>query len=364
MDDYDNDYDSDCGLCLNWFGHYFMKDEDKRYMMLALSLARRAWGRTSPNPMVGAVIVKNENIIGRGYHKCAGDYHAEINAISEAGDSCAGATLYVTLEPCSTIGRTSPCTETIIASGISEVVIGCIDSNPSHSGNGVRILGEAGISVRTGVEQERCYELNEAFFHWIITGRPFVLLKIAMTLDGKIATVAGESQWITGPAARRRVQRLRQWADAIMIGGNTARKDHPSLTVSGIPGWKQPRRIVASYKMTETELMDLLPPGNKPELIKASGKEQWLSELKRLGDESITALLVEGGGELAASLLNAGVVNKVEFHIAPKILGGRTSVPAVGGINPDFLGKALELSSLKCRNLQGGDIIISGYPRI
>lgn len=337
-------------------------DKDKKYMRLALSLACRAWGRTSPNPMVGAVLVKNENVIGKGYHKRAGDFHAEINAISAAGNKCDGAALYVTLEPCSTMGRTPPCTDAIISSGISEVVIGCIDSNPNHSGRGVRILREAGISVRTGVEEERCNELNEAFFHWITTGRPFVLLKIGMTLDGKIATLCGKSRWITGPAARKRVRRLRQWADAIMIGGNTARKDHPSLTVSGNRDWKQPRRIVASYKMTETDLMDLLLPGNKPELIRASGKKEWLSELKRLGCENITALLVEGGGELAASLLNAGMVNKVEFHIAPKILGGKNSVPAVGGINPDSLGKALELLKLRSRRLDG-DIIISGYPK-
>ena len=201
------------------------------YMPQALELAKLAWGRTSPNPMVGALIVKHDRIIGRGYHRKAGTPHAEINALADCRHSPAGATLYVTLEPCSTYGRTPPCTDAIIKAGISRVVIGCLDPNPKHAGKGVEILRRAGIEVEYPVLEEECLRLNEAFFKWITTGTPFVLLKMAMTLDGKIATVDGDSQWVTGVGAREEVQVLRQWADAIMVGGETARRDHPALTV-------------------------------------------------------------------------------------------------------------------------------------
>ena len=340
-----------------------------KYMRMAIKQARKAWGRTSPNPIVGAVIVNDNQVIGQGYHKKAGTPHAEVNAINSALDKpgykklLAGSTIYVTLEPCSTYGRTSPCTDAIINAGIKEVVIGTTDPNPEHAGAAVTILEQRGINVSVRVEEEKCIKLNEAFFYWIVHKKPFVLLKMAMTLDGKIATENGNSQWITGPAARNRVQKLRKWADAIMIGGATARIDKPSLTVrdkklKALKNWVQPRKLIASSSMTQIELDDIFPNG--AELIKTDSQSDWNDVMTRLGRDNITSILVEGGGELAADLLKAGVVNKVEFHIAPKILTGRNSRSVAGGANPFSLDEALHLKNVKITRY-GKDIGISGY---
>ncbi len=336
---------------------------------MAINKAKKGWGRTSPNPMVGAVIVNDNQVIGQGYHKKAGTPHAEINAINSVLDkpdfkkllSCS--TIYVTLEPCSTFGRTPPCTEAIINAGIKEVVIGTLDSNPEHAGAAVKILEQNGIKVTVGVEEEKCIILNEAFFYWVVHKKPFVLLKMAMTLDGKIATKNGNSQWVTGPIARNRVQKLRKWADAIMIGGATARIDKPSLTVRGsnkkaLKNWVQPRRFIASFSMTQAELDVIFPNG--AELIKADSQSDWNDVMTRLGRENITSILVEGGGELAAQLLKAGIINKVEFHIAPKILTGRNSRPVAGGANPFSLDEALQLANVEITRY-GKDIAVSGY---
>lgn len=331
------------------------------HMLEALALAERAWGRTSPNPMVGSLIVKNGRIVGRGFHERAGAPHAEVNALKDAGDKAQGADLYVTLEPCSTTGRTPPCTEAIIKADVKKVFIGSLDPNPKHAGAGVDILRKAGIDVVSGIEEEKCRRLNEAFFKWIVTGKPFVLLKMAMTLDGKIATASGDSKWVTGPIARSRVQKLRQWCDAIMVGGETVRQDHPSLNVREPSDWPcQPRRFVASNKFSEKELFEIMPSGRKPELARPSSESAWNELLLRLGSENVTALLIEGGGELAASALSAGVVDKVEFHIAPKILGGRNSRAVVGGADPGALAKALELKEVSVEKL-GADISVTGY---
>ena len=277
-------------------------NSDSKYMSIAVSLAKRAWGQTSTNPMVGAVLVKKDKIIGRGYHREAGTPHAEINAINSSKGAIAGSTLYVTLEPCCTFGRTPPCTDAIIAAGIKRVVVGCLDPNPKHSGKGVVFLEKAGIEVAVGIKEKECVELNEAFFHWITKGMPFVLLKMAMTIDGKIATHDGKSKWITGASARLRVQKLRQWADAIMVGGETARTDKPSLTVREFRKIKQPRRLIVSRKLTEEDAFKLLCKGEKPEIIGVSSREEWIRVLKRLGREGVVSVLAEGGGELAASL--------------------------------------------------------------
>ncbi|MDD3118210.1 MAG: bifunctional diaminohydroxyphosphoribosylaminopyrimidine deaminase/5-amino-6-(5-phosphoribosylamino)uracil reductase RibD [Victivallales bacterium] len=338
-----------------------MKQADKEYMRQALALAQLAWGRTSPNPMVGAVLVRDGVVIGRGYHHRAGTPHAEINALADGSGSSAGATLYVTLEPCSTYGRTPPCTEAIIHAGIARVVIGCLDPNPHHAGQGVAILRRAGIAVTCPVLEEECAALNEAFFKWITTGMPFVLLKMAMTLDGRIATVAGDSQWVTGPEARDEVQRLRQWADAVMVGGETVRRDHPALTVRRVPDWEvQPRRIVVSRQLTPEAAAALLQPGLFPEVIAPADAAAWREEMVRLGKSGVTAVLVEGGGELAGTLLQAGMVDKVDFFIAPKILGGRNSRPVVGGENPLRLADALALHRVKMV-MAGADFRITGY---
>jgi diaminohydroxyphosphoribosylaminopyrimidine deaminase/5-amino-6-(5-phosphoribosylamino)uracil reductase len=338
-----------------------MDSIDRKFMRLGLSLAKKAWGKTSPNPMVGAIIVKNGKVIGKGYHHRAGEAHAEVNAIKSAGKAAKGATIYVTLEPCSSYGRTPPCTEAIIKAGIKKVVIGSLDPNPSHAGKALKILSAQGIDVVHGIEGEKCLELNEAFFKWIKTGKPFVLLKMAMTLDGKIATSSGNSQWITGPVARKRVQKLRQWADAIMVGGETVRLDNPGLNVREPANWQpQPRRLVASNKFTLEALEKMMKPGITPEIINAKTPEEWAKVLTRLGKENVTSVLVEGGGELAGTLINTGIIDKVEFHIAPKILGGRDSRPVVGGANPESLEEAFGLGNLHIRKL-GVDISVSGY---
>lgn len=330
------------------------------YMLEALELAEKAWGQTSPNPLVGAVVVKNDEIIGRGYHHRAGEAHAEINALRDAGKKAKGADIYVTLEPCSTFGRTPPCTQAIIEAGIKRVFVGSVDPNPAHSGKGLEILESAGIKTEHGIEKEACDKINEAFFHWITTGRPFVILKMAMTLDGKIATADGESKWITGPAAREHVQHLRKWCDAIMVGGETLRKDNPGLIVRDIDGfWKQPLKLIASRSMTDGELAEYFPDGSA-HVISPGSPVEWLDLLLALGKENITALLIEGGGELAAEVLSAEIVDKIEFHIAPKILGGRNSRPVVGGESPLSLEDAKFLRDYKLE-IVGDDIIVSGY---
>jgi diaminohydroxyphosphoribosylaminopyrimidine deaminase/5-amino-6-(5-phosphoribosylamino)uracil reductase len=332
----------------------------EKYMLEALELAKKAWGKTSPNPLVGAVVVKNGEIVGRGYHHCAGQSHAEVNALKDAGENTRDADIYVTLEPCCTFGRTPPCTQAIINAGIKRVFVGSVDPNPDHAGKGLDILEKAGIKTFHGIEKESCDKINEAFFKWITTGKPFVILKMAMTLDGKIATADGQSKWITGPEARKHVQHLRKWCDAIMVGGETVRKDSPGLIVREADcDWRQPLKLIASRSMKDDDLLEYFPD-KSARLVKPSSDSDWEELLLELGKENITALLIEGGGELAAEALSAGIVDKVEFHIAPKILGGRDSRPVIGGRNPRSLEEAMELRDYKLE-IAGNDIIVSGY---
>ena len=334
---------------------------DSQYMRRALALAERACGMTNPNPMVGAVLVRDDKIIGEGYHHRAGEAHAEVNAFADAekrGESTDGATLYVTLEPCSSYGRTPPCTERILNSGVKRVVIGCLDPNPKHNGKAVAILEKAGISVSSGVEESACRQLNRAFFCWISTGKPWVVLKMATTLDGKTAAPSGDSFWVTGELARARVQELRRMSDAIMVGANTVRLDHPKLNVRIPENWpRQPLRLVASGSMTEKELAEYFPDGNV-ELVNPEF-ESWENLLIRLGKRNIMMLLLEGGAELAGSALSAGIVDHVEFHIAPKLLGGRNSHPAVGGKDPEKMLDALALENVNITRY-GDDVAVSG----
>lgn len=341
-----------------------MENFDTNCMMEALALAKMGWGRTNPNPMVGAVVVSPEGtIIGRGYHARAGEAHAEVNAVKEAlrrRGSCQGCTVYVTLEPCCTTGRTPPCTQLLIDNGVSRVVVGALDPNPKHAGQGIEILERAGIECVTGVCQEECIELNRPFFKYITTGKPFVILKMAMTLDGKIATPEGSSKWITGIEARRRVQKLRRLSDAIMVGGGTLRADSPGLTVREPEDWPfQPRRLIVSKSMDDEEVAAFFPDGNVERVAPASPKE-WHALMERLGNEECMVLLIEGGGELADTVLKAGIVDYVEFHIAPILLGGRESIPVLGGGNPGELADALRLQRVKVTQY-GTDIAISGY---
>ena len=335
---------------------------DREFMLEALALAKMGWGTTNPNPMVGAVIVRDGKIIGRGFHRKAGEPHAEINALNDVkrrNIDPRGATIYVTLEPCSTYGRTPPCTEAIIANGLSRVVIGSLDPNPKHNGKAVEILRANNIEVEYGVESAACNELNRPFFCWVTTGKPLVILKMAMTLDGSIATASGDSKWVTGSDARKRVQQLRRLCDAVIVGANTVRLDHPQLTVREPESWeRQPLRVVASSKFTEEELNEFFPDGNAC-IADLSTKEKWEAFLLTLGERKMTAVLLEGGGELAGSALRAGVVDYVEFHIAPKLLGG-TGRPVVGGLGPEFMKQAQMLNNVEIKQY-GDDIAVCGY---
>ena len=342
-----------------------MDNSDSGFMLEALALAKMGWGLTNPNPMVGAVIVRDGEVIGQGFHRKAGEAHAEINALNDAarrGRDVRGATLYVTLEPCCTTGRTPPCTDAIIRAGIGKVVIGAVDPNPRHDGRGVDILRAAGIEVVCGVESIACARLNECFFHWISSGKPFVFLKLAVTLDGRIATESGDSKWITGSEARRRVQQLRRLCDAIIVGGNTFRCDEPRLTVREPENWeRQPQRVIVSNSITPAEVAGFYPDG-RAEVIALPDAEAWQEYMLDLGERRMMAVLIEGGGEVAASALRAGVVDYVEFHIAPKILGGRDSRCAVGGESPLTMAEALPLQDISVSSY-GDDIVIGGYLR-
>ena len=333
---------------------------DEQWMRRALALALRGYGRTSPNPMVGAVLVRGETKLGEGWHHAAGQPHAEIEAIRHAkrrGERIAGSTLYVTLEPCCTHGRTPPCTDAIIDARIARVVVGAGDPNPKHAGKGLRLLCAGGIRVSDGILSEEATAMNEAFNHWIVHRTPFVTVKAAMTLDGKIATANGESKWITGEPARRQGMRLRERADAILIGVNTILADDPSLTFRGTRAKPKPlRRIILDTQArtplkakvvsdknadSTTIVIGRTAPKQRAAALAAPvnvwvapvrNKQidlRWL--LRRLGRDEVVEVLVEGGGEVNASFLLNGLAHRVAFFYAPKILGGRESTKAVGG---------------------------------
>jgi diaminohydroxyphosphoribosylaminopyrimidine deaminase/5-amino-6-(5-phosphoribosylamino)uracil reductase len=363
-------------------------------MRLALRLARRGYGSTSPNPMVGAVLVKGATIIGRGWHRRAGEPHAEIEAIRDAqkaGHDPKGATLYVTLEPCSTHGRTPPCTEAIIEAGIKRVVVGATDPNPKHRGQGFSLLKQGGLRVESAVLAEKCERLNESFNHWIVNRTPFVTVKAAMTLDGKIATAAGESKWITGEKARACGMKMRQGVDAILVGINTILADDPRLSFrSQEPGARsrEPgvggalRRIVldprartplgAKVVSDEQGFLTTIVVGKEAPKSKVQALEKrvrvlvaparngrinlrWL--LKRLGTENVTSLLAEGGGEVNASFLLGGLAQRIVFFYAPKILGGRDSLKGVAGEGATRMEEALNLTEVEWRRI-GQDLML------
>jgi diaminohydroxyphosphoribosylaminopyrimidine deaminase / 5-amino-6-(5-phosphoribosylamino)uracil reductase len=356
-------------------------------------LAARGYGQTSPNPMVGAVLVRRGKIIARGWHHRTGEPHAEIEALRAAGQrnmATRAATLYVTLEPCSTHGRTPPCTDAIIAGGIKRVVVAAIDPNPRHGGRGLEVLRRAGIQVVSGILETEAARLNEAFNHWIVHRTPFVTVKAAMSLDGKIATSTGASKWITGEKARAHAMKLRQGADAILVGVNTLLADDPALTLRLVPGFKlsiaglrQPRRIVLdsrartplSAKLVNDELASLttVVVSNKASVkhVAALRKRvrvetaplrggtidlRWLAE--RLGAENVTSLLVEGGGEANASFLSSGLAHRVAFFYAPTIIGGRDARKGIAGAGISDLKDALKLQEVKYRWL-GADLLMT-----
>lgn len=329
--------------------------EDSKYMRYAIDLAIKGEGWVNPNPMVGAVIVKEDRIIGKGYHEACGKLHAERNALASCIESAKGATLYVTLEPCCHYGRTPPCTDAIIQAGIAKVVIGSNDPNPKVSGKGISILCKAGITVKQDVLKEECDKMNTSFFHYIITGIPYLVMKYAMTADGKIATVTGASQWITGEMARRHVQGLRHKYSSIMVGIGTILKDDPLLTCRLEDG-RNPIRIICDSHLripldsqicrTAMEIPTIVA-ATATDAVKISKLESLgikvLSVpdkggmvdlpvlMRKLGKLEIDSILLEGGSILNYSALKAGLVQEVYAYIAPKFFGGEGAITPVGG---------------------------------
>ena len=354
---------------------------DQEYMLRAIQLAKKGEGWTNPNPMVGAVIVKDGRIIGEGYHKKCGELHAERNAIASLTESAEGATIYVTLEPCCHYGKTPPCTEAIIEQKIKKVVIGSRDPNPKVAGKGAQILRESGITVVQDFMREECDRLNPVFFHYITTKTPYVVMKYAMTLDGKIATKTGASKWITGETARQEVQHMRHRYMGIMAGIGTVLADDPMLNVR-VEGWKSPVRIVCDSSLRipldsqivrsakeyrtivayagreeNEEITEKIT--KKIEQLHAKGvdtvccpDEKGQIDLKKLmtylGNEGIDSILLEGGGTLNDSALRAGIVKEVHCFIAPKLIGGKNSKTPVEGIG---IGLPSEALKLKCTDI-------------
>ena len=347
---------------------------DQNYMLQAIQLAKQGEGWTNPNPMVGAVIVKNGRIIGKGYHKKCGELHAERNAIASLTESAEGATIYVTLEPCFHYGKTPPCTEAIIEQKIKRVVIGSRDPNPKVSGKGIKMLQEAGIEVIEDFMRKECDRLNPVFFHYITTKTPYVVMKYAMTLDGKIATKTGASKWITGEAARAEVQHMRHRYMGIMAGIGTVLADDPMLNVR-VEGWKSPIRILcdsglripldgqivksagkyrtivayADSENTEAKRKRLHEMGVETICCPDENNQVDLKKLmKYLGEEGIDSILLEGGGTLNDSALRAGIVQEVQAFIAPKLFGGMNSKTPVEGTGVRFPSEAVKL---KCTDI-------------
>jgi diaminohydroxyphosphoribosylaminopyrimidine deaminase/5-amino-6-(5-phosphoribosylamino)uracil reductase len=367
-----------------------------RYMDLALRLAEKGRGSTSPNPMVGAVLVASGRVLATGYHRKAGAPHAEILALTAAGRRTRGATLYVNLEPCCHLKkRTPPCVPSIITAGIKHVVVAMRDPNPLVNGRGLRQLRRAGIRVTEGVLREEATGLNEAYIHWMRTRRPFVILKAAMTLDGKIATAAGESRWISGEVARRYVHQLRRQVDAILVGVHTVLHDDPELTARLSQGrgparyaTHQPLRVVLDSHLQLPPRARVLKPYAGSRTLLATTAKSPLTRVERfratglevmrlpsehgrvslkacltaLGARGVTSVLIEGGGEVIASALRAGLVNRLKLIVAPLLLGGQDAIGLIGGRSPKQLADGVKLTGVSWRRL-GSDILIDATPR-
>ena len=364
--------------------------EDEKHMRLALALARRGLESVSPNPMVGAVLVRGGRVIGSGWHRRFGGPHAEVEALGSLGNA-RGSDLYVTLEPCAHHGKTPPCSDAIRAAGVRRVVLGARDPNPVTAGKGPKHLQAAGIEVERGVLEKDCERLNEPFFHWIRTGRPWVILKWAMTLDGKTATSGGESQWITGEGSRARGHALRRRVDGILVGTNTALSDDPRLTPRPARG-RRPWRIVLDRRGRLPLRLGLLSPAEEPgvpgprlyvagprvpanrlRLLESRGVRALVVPersggldleklLDALGGLGISQLLVEGGATLAGSFLEKRLAHEVAAFIAPRIAGGRDAAPAVGGKGLRLLAQTPWIEEPEVRRL-GDDIAIQGRLR-
>ncbi len=357
--------------------------DDNYYMGMAVRLARKGIGETSPNPMVGAVIVKNGEVVGRGYHKKSGDHHAEINAINNAKCNIRGSTIYITLEPCSHYGKTPPCVDSLIKNAPGRVVIGTLDPNPVVNGKGVKLLRSKGIKVEVGILDDECRQLNEYFFKFVKTGMPFITVKYAQTLDGRIATKTGDSQWISSEASRKYVHILRRINDCIMVGVGTVVADNPQLTVRHVKG-RNPLRVIVDSKLRlpikSSVLTDLQSnktiiattskaPTRKITAVKKQGAEVLVVKkerngrvslndlLKELGKRDIMSVLVEGGSEIITFLLKADLVDKMIIPISPKIIGA--GLEAIGDLNITQIKNAIQFSSIKTLK-SGDDMIFEG----
>jgi diaminohydroxyphosphoribosylaminopyrimidine deaminase/5-amino-6-(5-phosphoribosylamino)uracil reductase len=357
-------------------------------MKMALELARKGWGYTSPNPMVGAVVVKDGTVLGKGCHEAVGGPHAEVNAIDDAGDQARGADLYVTLEPCNHTGRTPPCTEKILAAGIRRVFVAMDDPNPQVTGGGSDYLRSEGIPVTTGILEQEALRLNEIFVKYARTRRPFVILKCAATLDGRIATRTGDARWVTGDASRAYVHHLRHGVDGIMVGIGTVLADNPSLTtrLADTRGL-DPTRIILDSRLSIPGDARVLTIASSAGAIIAAGetapveKERRLGEngatvlrlpraagggidlgvlMDRLGGMGVTSVLVEGGSRVMASALKSGVADKIMFFYAPKILGGDDGFPICRGGAPALMRDCIPIKDMAVRRF-GEDVMIEGY---
>jgi diaminohydroxyphosphoribosylaminopyrimidine deaminase/5-amino-6-(5-phosphoribosylamino)uracil reductase len=336
-------------------------DRDEEFMRAALVEAKKALGWTSPNPAVGAVLVIDNRIVSKGHHREAGRAHAEIECLRDfAAQIPARATLYVTLEPCSTAGRTAPCTEAIIKAGLQSIVIGATDPNPRHSGRGIVELRKAGTRVRDGILAEECTRLNEAFNKWIVTGEPFVIAKCGMSLDGRLTRPPNESRWITGSDARREANQLRACMDAVLVGAETVRSDNPRLTVRGMRPARQPWRIVLTRSGQLPRQAHVLSDKFAARtLIYERRSLAWV--LKDLGTRSITSVLIEGGGEVLGEALDNRLIDKLHIYLGPILAGG--PVIAFPGEGVEKTADALRLRDIEYQQI-GQTASFKGYPDI
>lgn len=362
---------------------------DEKYMQLALDLAASAKGNTNPNPLVGAVIVKDGVIVGTGLHRKAGEPHAEVHAFRMAGEHAKGATLYVTLEPCSHYGKTPPCANLVKESAVSRVVVAMQDPNPAVAGRGIQLLRDAGIEVEVGVLEAQARRINERFIHNMLTKRPFIISKYAMTLDGKIAAHTGHSKWVTGEAAREDVHRIRHEVDGILVGVGTVLADNPSLTTRLKEDYgKNPVRIIMDSSLRtpananvlnveEAKTIIVCSENADPEKITAFEAKgvtvlpvRHESEglvvddmLEKLYQNGITDILVEGGSTINSSFLQQGAINKYVIYIAPKVLGGRLSLTPIAGHNPTSMDEAWDVEFASFEQV-GQDLRIIAYPKV
>ncbi|MBK7141129.1 MAG: bifunctional diaminohydroxyphosphoribosylaminopyrimidine deaminase/5-amino-6-(5-phosphoribosylamino)uracil reductase RibD [bacterium] len=359
---------------------------DKKFMQRALELAAMGRGMTYPNPMVGALVVKHGRVIAEGYHRKVGAAHAEIEALKGAGKKAKGGTLYVTLEPCCHTGRTGPCTDAIIKAGIAKVVVASLDPDTRVNGQGIRQLRRLGIEVRTSVCKQESILLNEAYFHHQKTGLPFVILKLAESLDGRIATGKGDSKWISGKSARAYVHRLRSEVGAVLVGGETARKDDPALTVRLVKG-QNPYRILLTRSLNQPKSIQLIANNADRKTIVASSEESitrflagadhpeliyWsvapsgpasldlLDLLQKAGAFGIRSILVEGGSRVATSFFAQGLVDKLVLVIAPKLIG--RGIESIGDLGIRSVDQAKQFSRSRFVSV-GEDMIFEGYPK-